>query len=91
MALTHNRAPLLSITTTPWRSYHGKVTLGDTALYYNPHSRSLAAAPRFSPTRFIPLAILRRYCRDLIATMLWGIKRYTLAGQHGWKRHVEGR
>jgi hypothetical protein len=45
---------------------------------YNPHSRSCTAAPRFSPTRFIPPLLLRRCRQDLIASNLWGIKRYTL-------------
>ena len=43
---------------------------------YNPHSRSCTAATRFSPTRFIPPLTLSRSSRGLIASRLWGIKRY---------------
>ena len=34
-------------------------TLRSAAALYNPHSRNGTAAPRFSPTRFIPPSLLR--------------------------------
>jgi hypothetical protein len=37
---------------------------------YNPHSRGLCAAPRFSPTRFIPPSHLDSLFRNLIASRL---------------------
>src|SRR2546427_6150552 len=51
------------------------------------------AAPRFSPTRFIPLPLLRRFLWSLIASRLWGIKRYTFGGgdQRDARRCVERR
>jgi hypothetical protein len=52
------------------------------AVLSNPHSPNLCAAPRFSPTRFILPSLLPKSFRNLIASRLWGIKRYTLAGHN---------
>jgi site-specific recombinase XerD len=38
--------------------------------FYNLHSRNCTAAPRFSPTRFIPLSLLPESFRNLIASRL---------------------
>jgi hypothetical protein len=53
------------------------------AVLSNPHSPNLCAAPRFSPTRFILPSLLPKSFRNLIASRLWGIKRYTLGIAHG--------
>ena len=41
-------------------------------LLSNPHSRSVRAAPRFSPTRFIPPVVMSGSFPNLITSRLWG-------------------
>jgi hypothetical protein len=70
-----NHAKLTSSNSTLTDSpfYHpSNIPLCVALLLSNPHSRSLRAAPRFSPTRFIPPSIRLRLFRDLIASRVWG-------------------
>src|SRR4029434_7625898 len=59
--------------------YHpSNIPLCAALLLSNPHSRSLRAAPRFSPTRFIP----RGACQNILeldCLQALGIKRYTFS------------
>jgi len=55
-------------------------TLRAAAPLYNPHSRNVRAAPRFSPTRFIPLVAPAGIILELAYSHALGIKRYTLGG-----------
>jgi len=48
-------------------------------LLSNPHSRNVRVAPRFSPTRFIPLVAPAGIILELDYSHALGIKRYTLA------------
>jgi hypothetical protein len=70
LAITENfSVPILTSTDTPIDRY--RVTaLHAIAVLSNPHSRNCTAAPRFSPTRFIPPARLQRSRRNLIASSL---------------------
>jgi hypothetical protein len=45
----------------------------------NPNSRNIRAAPRFSPTRFIPLVAPAGITLELDYSHALGIKRFTLA------------
>src|SRR4030095_9412072 len=58
--------------------YHpSNIPLCAALLLSNPHSRSLRAAPRFSPTRFIPRGACQNMW-ELDCLQAVGIKRYTL-------------
>ena len=69
-------ASISTFTDSPF--YHpSNIPLCAALLLSNPHSRSLRAAPRFSPTRFIPPLRLPNIL-ELDCLQALGIKRYTL-------------
>ena len=78
MEITQNLS--VSISTASHFSLYRQptTTLGTAAPLYNPHSRNRRAAPRFSPTRFIPPVAPAGIFRELGYSHALGIKRYTL-------------
>src|SRR5262249_40431981 len=70
--------PASNSTFTDSPFYHpSNIPLCAALLLSNPHNRSFRAAPRFSPTRFIP----RCACQNILeldCLQALGIKRYTL-------------
>jgi len=68
--ITQNLSVLIS-TASHFSIYRQPTTtLGTAAPTYKPHSRNVRAAPRFSPTRFIPLPPSRRFLWNLITSKL---------------------
>jgi hypothetical protein len=76
--MTKNLSAAISTLTHKPFYRQSSTPLGAAAVLYNPHSRGLCAAPRFSPTRFIPPSHLIDFFRNLICFQALGIKRYTL-------------
>ena len=75
-------SPASISTFTDSRSYHPScIPLCSAPLLSNPHSRTLRAATRFSPTRFIPLIASAAAFPDLDSSLILGIKPYSLGIQ----------
>jgi hypothetical protein len=78
VVITQN-LPASNPTFTDSSFYHpSNIPLCAALLLSNPHSRSLRAAPRFSPTRFIPPVAPAVIIFELDCSHALGIKRYTL-------------
>jgi hypothetical protein len=65
----HLSAPISTLTHKPFYR-QSSTPLCTAPLLYNPHSRGFCVAPRFSPTRFIPLGVNPVLSSTLIATNL---------------------
>jgi hypothetical protein len=79
VVITQN-LPASNPTFTDSSFYHpSNIPLCAALLLSNPHSRSLRAAPRFSPTRFIPPVAPAVIIFELDCSHALGIKRYTFS------------